>query len=157
MRIETIGQRLATELRSADLVAAGLIAAFYPAPASGPKEGPTAIVFAQTGDAPPWSEQIWHHEYLVRLWTELPSAANVTYYARIVKDKALLRGIRQRGEPLLLPMRELVVLVPITHSGSAHARKPRGLGKADCVDDLANAHFHSGYIGVPNNLRQWLN
>ena len=67
MQLPMIGQRLAIELRSADLVSAGLTYAYYPAPSKLVIDAPAAVVFAQTGEAPPWSEQIWHHEYLVRL------------------------------------------------------------------------------------------
>jgi len=67
MHLPMIGQRLAAELRSADLVAAGLVTAYYPAPSKVVTDGAVAVVFAQTGEAPAWSEQIWHHEYLVRL------------------------------------------------------------------------------------------
>ena len=67
MQLPMIGQRLAIELRSADLVAAGLLYAYYPAPNKINTDGAVALTFAQTGEAPPWSEQVWHHEYLVRL------------------------------------------------------------------------------------------
>jgi hypothetical protein len=73
MLLPEIGRRIATELRSADLVNAGLKRAYYPAPAQ-VVEGPAALVFAGTGEAPPWGEQIWHHVVRVQLMTPLMSA-----------------------------------------------------------------------------------
>ena len=73
MLLPEIGRRIATELRSADLVSAGLKRAYYPAPAQ-LVEGPAAIVFAQTGEAEQFSEQIWHHEVRVQVMTPIMSA-----------------------------------------------------------------------------------
>ena len=67
MRLAEIGRRLAIELRSADLVAAGLLSAYYPAPSKVNTDGAIALVFTRLGAAPAWSEQSWQHEYLVRL------------------------------------------------------------------------------------------
>lgn len=66
MRVATIGERMRDELRSASLVTAGLLHAYYPAPAGIP-EGPAAVIFAGSGNAQPWVEQIWHHEIRVQL------------------------------------------------------------------------------------------
>lgn len=67
MRLTTIGQRIAAELRSADLVAAGLQDAYYPAPSKISAAGPVALVFAGLGSAAAMQEQIWHHEVRVQL------------------------------------------------------------------------------------------
>lgn len=67
MRLTTIGQRLAAELKSPDLVAAGLTAAYYPAPSQLSANGPAALIFAGLGNAATFQEQIWHHEVRVQL------------------------------------------------------------------------------------------
>jgi hypothetical protein len=69
MRLATIGSRIATELRSADLVVAGLLYAYYPAPNKLSTNGPTALIFSGNGGAPPWGEQIWQREIRVQLMT----------------------------------------------------------------------------------------
>src|SRR5262249_55521525 len=40
-----------------------------------------------------WLAGVGGYLYLQDLWESLPSAANVVYYARIVRDKAMLRGL----------------------------------------------------------------
>lgn len=66
MRVATIGARMAEHLRSSSLVTAGLVHAHYPAPGI-VTEGPAAVIFAGSGSAAPWQEQIWHHEFRVQL------------------------------------------------------------------------------------------
>lgn len=90
MQLPMIGQRIAAELRKADLKSAGLKYAYYPAPAK-VTDGPTALVFAGTGNADQMQEQIWHHEIRVQLMTPLSSAF------------ALPAGINAL-EPLVMPI-----------------------------------------------------
>ncbi len=53
------------------------------------------------------SEQVGGVEYIVQLVESVPSAANATYYARIVRDKAMLRElIRAGGEVMELAYAE---------------------------------------------------
>jgi hypothetical protein len=67
MRVSTICARIATELRSASFVTAGLKQSYYPAPGS-LAETPAAVVFAGLGlDTPMMGEQVWEHEIRVQV------------------------------------------------------------------------------------------
>ena len=90
MLLPEIGRRIATELRSSDLQSAGLKYAYYPAPAQ-ITDGPTAVVFAESGDGDAATEQTWHHVVKVQLMTPMLSA------------RALPAGINAL-EPLVMPI-----------------------------------------------------
>jgi hypothetical protein len=67
MDLPTIGRRLADELRSPDIRAAGLRQAYYPAPSSF-AESPAALIFAQAFTITPMGgEETWEGEVAVQL------------------------------------------------------------------------------------------
>jgi hypothetical protein len=67
MDIPTIGRRLADELRSPDIAAAGLRQAYYPAPSS-LAETPAALVFSGPFTITPLGgEEIWEGQMQVQL------------------------------------------------------------------------------------------
>src|SRR5690349_11777863 len=43
-------------------------------------------------------EDVGGYGYLGELWDAAPTAANAEYYAKIVRDRAILRRLRQAGE-----------------------------------------------------------
>ncbi len=48
-----------------------------------------------------WLEDVGGPVYLAELWDAAPSAANAEHYARIVRDKALVRGLIEAGTEIL--------------------------------------------------------
>jgi len=48
-----------------------------------------------------WFEDAGGYAYLASLWDAAPTAANAEYYARIVRDKSLVRGLIEAGTSIL--------------------------------------------------------
>jgi replicative DNA helicase len=48
-----------------------------------------------------WLEDVGGPVYLAELWDAAPTAANAEYYARIVRDKSLVRGLIEAGTEIL--------------------------------------------------------
>src|SRR5262245_45232653 len=46
-------------------------------------------------------EDVGGHNFLVDLWNEIPTGANVEYHAKIVRDTAMVRGLIHAGNEIL--------------------------------------------------------
>ncbi len=51
------------------------------------------VILAEALKQRGWLDDVGSYEYLMDLWDSIPTAANVEYYARIVREKALLRNL----------------------------------------------------------------
>ena len=59
------------------------------------------VILAEELNRRGWLEDAGGFGYLADLWDSIPTAANVEYYARIVRDKALLRNLILAGTEVL--------------------------------------------------------
>src|SRR5436190_13378080 len=60
-----------------------------------------AVILADALKQRAWIEDIGGYGYLVELWDAAPTAANAEYYAKIVRDKGLIRSLIHAGTEIL--------------------------------------------------------
>lgn len=115
MRIATIGARLAAELQKSDLIVAGLLHAYYPAP-SQLVEGPAALIFTNIAAVSITQEQTWESELMVRLL--VPSKGRLA--AEINALEPLIEPIVDHFTPTTAAGRQAYQLIVPGEPGNVH-------------------------------------